>query len=64
VKGTSNPHRFRHFFASLSAADDMAEDELKEKLGQTSGKMASHYVHLHAVRRKKRESIIDRTVKK
>lgn len=54
-----HPHRFRHFFASAMAADDMAENELMEKLGQTSDKMARRYVHLNRVRRKPRTSIID-----
>lgn len=55
-----HPHRFRHFFASMMAADDMGESELMEKIGHTTAKMTRRYIHLHRMRRKKRDSIIDR----
>lgn len=58
-----HPHRFRHFFASMMAADDMGENELMEKLGQTTDRMARRYVHLSRVKRKTRTSIID-TIKR
>lgn len=55
-----HPHRFRHFFASMMAADDIGESELMEKIGHSTAKMTRRYVHLHRVQRKKRTSIIDR----
>jgi len=48
-----HPHRFRHFYASQMAADDMTEFNLMENLGQTSNKMARRYVHLSRTRHKK-----------
>ena len=59
-----HPHRFRHFYASQMAADDMTEFNLMENLGQTSNKMARRYVHLSRTRHKKRASVVDRIVKK
>jgi len=55
----AHPHRFRHFYTSVMAAEDVGEAELREKLGQTSGKMVRRYTHLHRVKRKKRISIVD-----
>lgn len=59
-----HPHRFRHFYASEMAADDMAEFNLMENLGQTTNKMARRYVHLNRIRRKKKTSIVDKIRKK
>jgi integrase len=36
--GHVHPHQFRHFFTSVNAANDMGQEELKEKLGNTSDK--------------------------
>ncbi|HZW03542.1 MAG TPA: tyrosine-type recombinase/integrase [Anaerolineaceae bacterium] len=60
----AHPHRFRHFYTSEMAADDMAEENLMYNLGQTSGKMVRRYTHLHRRRRRQHISPVDKLKKK
>lgn len=58
-----HPHRFRHFFLSMRAADGAGEFVLTEELGLSTTKTARHYVHLEKMKRNRPPSIMDRVIK-
>ena len=58
-----HPHRFRHFFLSMRAADGAGEFVLTEELGLTTTKTARHYVHLEKMKRNRPPLIMDRVLK-